>query len=252
MPWELEERVLLNKFRGRIISSLWEQGDYGPQMVFLISVVSVEDPPDVSWPETKAWYSVGAKGWTISDAGLVLLPEKESQKFHRSSKYGQLIDRAVSDLGLVWITQRGDAESASVWAGLEFDWERQTIEITGIKRGDEEARDIETSVLLPTAYISGAEDVAGATAAAPSSAATPTLTPVSGEELPEGYKDLASLAMGLTPESLKKAVVQEQSIRSNSVLLNHFYNKGLIARLVSKGIIKVEEGIYVPGPNFPA
>ena len=247
MPWETEELIPLDDFDGDVVSALWVTGKGGyPQLELTLHVNEVYAPADASGlSETKAWYSTGQKGgWEIIDGGLRVVPEKPGQKFHGSSKYGKLLNRVAKELQLSQVINKGEPEEALIWVGERFRMVRVAESYKGLADAEGgEARDVETSILLPTEYRTG-----GVAATVPASVASPTAVaaPASGSVYSlEELVILQGLAKGKSSaQEVKLAVARSADLNTNTALMHALIEGNLVAELEAEGKLTVKDGVY--------
>lgn len=230
--WELEELVRLNEFRGKVShDTQWNMGKFGIQLDLVIDVISVTDPPDVYYPQTVLWYSVGRKEWTIVEGGLKIQGAVPDQKFHLSSKYGTLL-HATAELEVDKLLE-SDPHDASIWWDHIFDWKREPLKITGLRSDVGEVRDVDTTIVVPVAWV-GYEGVGGTIA--------PAATSADSILSDEDAKLLAEAMSGKSDSVGRVAVVRVPSLSSNDAFMAAFTSeqgfKSIMARMESLNLLK--------------
>jgi hypothetical protein len=238
MPWETEEFVPLDDFDGTVTSSLWKPGVEGSTQLELgIQVHEVYAPEGAAAGETRAWYSIGKKGWDIVDGGLRVVPAQAGQKFHKSSKYGMLLDRVARELQLEQVISKGEPEEATIWIGERFRWERTIASYAGLTAAEGgEKRDVDTSILLPTEY------------------RTAGVAPVAAAVAPSGISDadmaiIREVAKGQSTankgQAVRLAIARDQRLNANAALMETLLQPDAIVELEAAGKLVAKDGVYV-------
>lgn len=96
---------------------------FNPDALFIMWRIKLDDPlefPGLHDGYTTERFSCGSD-WATEDGGETAVHPQEGKKFHQSSNYGKIINRAVKEWGLLpELQKRGDPTVASVWNGLRF------------------------------------------------------------------------------------------------------------------------------------
>ncbi len=145
-----EPAGFLDKFDGVVETAVFQEGDYGVQMV--LSIKNLD--PDYAGENQLAWYSLGKGDFVVLDGGLRV----GGAQFKENSKIDLLVKSALK-----CEAKLPPGDEASVWEGMTFHWERKTMsEVSGrkIKIGDREPM-----ILVPTKYL-GKRDVTEETGSA--------------------------------------------------------------------------------------
>lgn len=229
--WELEELAPLNEFRGKVSKDTqWKVGDFGPQLEMIIDVISVSDPPDVYFPQTKAWYSVGRKDWTIVDQGIRIQGNRPEQKFHASSKYGRLL-KTVAELEIEQLLD-ADPKDANIWWDHIFDWKREPLAFKGLQDQSGESRNVDTTVLVPAAYVG--YETEGETVVAAKASDDSVLSD-------DIAKKLAAAMHGKSDSAGRVAVVRIPELSGNDNFMALFTNdqgyKTIMAQMQERGLL---------------
>lgn len=110
--------------------------------------------PMIAEGETQERWPCG-DGWESVDGGETAEhPGGSEKKFHANSQYGQLIKKAIKDMGIGDILdKRGTPQEAKVWAGLRFHFDR--IEKDYKFKDRETGQEVSgtSNKLMPTAYL---------------------------------------------------------------------------------------------------
>jgi len=133
-----EPSGFLNDFDGVIESALFQEGEYGVQLV--LSVKNID--PEYTGENQPVWYSLGKGDHVVLDGGLRV----GGTQYKQGSKLDLFIQAAVK-LGV----ELPAGDSAAVWEGQTFHWERKTMsELSGRKI---EINGREPDMLAPTNYL---------------------------------------------------------------------------------------------------
>jgi len=229
--WELEELVRLNEFRGKVShDTMWNQGKFGIQLDLTVDVISVTDPPDVYYPRTTLWYSVGRKDWSILEGGLKIQGSKPDQKFHASSKYGHLL-KATAELEVEQLLE-SDPHDASIWWDHIFDFRREPLKVIGLTDEAGEARDVDTTIVVPVAWL-GYEGEGGTIA--------PAAAGIDSILSDEVAKLLAEAMAGKSDNAGRVAVVRIPALSSNDAFMAAFTSAqgylDIMARMQELGLL---------------
>ncbi len=238
-PWETETLTPIQDAEVTVQDAYWENGQYGTQMVWVMSVDIPHDPIDIPFETFNQWYSCG-KDWVVEGGGSSIIkptsdPTKPS-KIHASSNYGKLMNR-VRELG-VDMGSRGNPTEAKVWKGLRFHMQRETVKYTGLPTPEGGTIDKEASILLPVSALPaiGATaapapvTVASATPAPPVAApvaAIPGSVPIPVDGTAEAH--LISVVLGKSSiVEAKQAAVRDPAIAADDALSSKILENNLI------------------------
>lgn len=212
-------------FQGEPVTAEFVQGQYGLQLQLEINVTAIEEPAGAELPPRYTlWFSIGdtkgREGWQLSDGSL--WNGKEDAAIAKSSNLGKLMERCM-ELNAPIVNQPLPPSDKNAWLTLgSCIWKLEDVERRGL-----EPSQITLPIQVVGAGVPAPVHMNGnGNSVAPPPVMTPPTANMTDYAAHWGANDtiwrnyIKSIAVGKSREAAKEALMKDNFVQSDSVLMN--------------------------------